>query len=114
MDYKAILKGLTAVRVREFKFENQTFYAKDLTISEGDECYSHLSTFLSENGKVKTDVNSVGEFGKYRNKFIAYSLCDSEGNAIFTVEEIEKLDYQKIQSLFTALAEAANGRSETI
>jgi hypothetical protein len=112
MSYKAILCEFGAIRVYEFEFESEKLFYRDFSVSQGDECYAHLQSCLDEKGKIKTE--NVKEFQAYRNKFIAYSLCDKEGKSVLNLEEIGNLNYDKVQALFIALNDAKNGRKEAV
>jgi hypothetical protein len=113
-NYKALMLGLVAVRVSEFEFEEQKFFFKDFSIKAGDDCNVHLKRCLGEDGKVQESEESLIEFSQYRNKFLAYSLCDEKGAELFALDEVEKMDFLKVQALFVALSKAKNGQNEAV
>jgi hypothetical protein len=114
MVHKAVMNVIGAIKIYEFEYEGEKLFCRDFSVSQGDECYAHLQSCIDNEGKVKTDAESIKEFQAYRNKFISYSLCDDEGKEIFSVEEIKNLPYEKIQLLFIAINNAKDGRKKTL
>jgi hypothetical protein len=111
---KTILDKFTAIKIHDFEFEGEKLFYRDFSVATGDECYAHLQFCLDDNGKVKMDNESIKEFQAYRNKFIVYSLCDSEGKDVVSIDEIRNLNYDNVQALFIALNDAKNGRKKTL
>lgn len=98
---KTKLLNLAKSEIKEFEHEGETFFAKSLSVAARDIIHPLASVF---SGKNLDNPEEVSAYREFRKKFVAFSLCDEKGKQLLDDKDLNELDDNWIEGIYSKLA----------